>query len=64
LLPAARHVRDHSLKASQQAGNDVYAYLIAQRDYQDMVRQYRDALVRFRRATLKLNTVVGLRILP
>jgi outer membrane protein, heavy metal efflux system len=64
LLPAARHVRDHSLKASEQADGDVYAYLIAQRDYQDMVRQYRDALVRHRRAMLKLNTVVGLRILP
>jgi cobalt-zinc-cadmium efflux system outer membrane protein len=64
LLPAARHVRDHSLKASEVAGGDVYAYLIAQRDYQDLVRQYRDALVRHRRAMLKLNTVVGLRILP
>lgn len=64
LLPAARHVRDHSLKASEPAGEDVYAYLIAQRDYQDIVRQYRDSLVRHRRAMLKLNTVVGLRILP
>ncbi|HEY4308617.1 MAG TPA: TolC family protein [Pirellulales bacterium] len=64
LLPAAKHVRDHSLKASEKEGEDVYAYLIAQRDYQDLVRQYRDALVRHRRAMLKLDSVVGLRILP
>jgi len=64
LLPDARRVRDLSLQASEQAGGDAYAYLIAQRDYQDLVRQYRDALVRHRRAMLKLNTVVGLRILP
>ena len=64
LLPAARHVRDHSLKLSQEAGGDVNSYLIAQRDYQDLVRQYRDALVRHRRAMLKLNTAVGLRVLP
>lgn len=64
LLPAAREVRDHSLKASERENEDVYAFLIAQRDYQDLVRQYRDALVRHRRAMLKLNTVVGLRVLP
>ncbi len=64
LLPTAREVRDHSLKASEKENEDVYAYLIAQRDYQDLVRQYRDALVRHRRAMLKLNTVVGLRVLP
>ncbi len=64
LLPAARHVRDHSLEMSQRDGGDVYAYLIAQRDFQDLVRQYRDALVRHRRAMLKLNTAVGMRVLP
>ena len=64
LLPAARHVRDSSLKTSEKEGQDVYAYLIAQRDYQDLVRQYRDALIRHRRAMLKLDTVVGLRVLP
>ena len=30
----------------------------------EIVRQYRDTLVRHRRAMLKLNTAVGLRILP
>jgi cobalt-zinc-cadmium efflux system outer membrane protein len=64
LLPAARRVRDDSLKLSEKAGGDIYAYLIAQRDYQDLVRQYRDALVRHRRSMLKLNSVVGMRILP
>jgi cobalt-zinc-cadmium efflux system outer membrane protein len=64
LLPAARHVRDHSLKLAHESGGDVNSYLIAQRDYQDLVRQYRDALVRHRRAMLKLNTAVGMRVLP
>jgi cobalt-zinc-cadmium efflux system outer membrane protein len=64
LLPAARRVRDDSLKLSEKAGGDIYAYLIAQRDYQDLVRQYRDALVRHRRSMLKLNSVVAMRILP
>lgn len=64
LLPAARRVRDDSLKLSEKAGGDIYAYLIAQRDYQDLVRQYRDALVRHRRSMLKLNSTVAMRILP
>jgi len=64
LLPAARRVRDDSLKISEKAGGDIYAYILAQRDYQDLVRQYRDSLVRHRRAMLKLNSVVAMRILP
>jgi len=64
LLPAARRVRDDSLKLSEKAGGDLYGYMIAQRDYQDLVRQYRDALVRHRRSMLKLNTVVAMRLLP
>jgi cobalt-zinc-cadmium efflux system outer membrane protein len=43
---------------------DAIAYLNAERDYNDIVRQYRDTLVRHRRSMLKLNTAVGQRILP
>ncbi|MBI2824225.1 MAG: TolC family protein [Planctomycetia bacterium] len=64
LLPAARHVRDHTLKFSTRPGEDIYGYLIAQRDYQELVRQYRDALIRHRRSMLRLNTVVGMRVMP
>ena len=39
-------------------------YLDAQQDFNEVVRQYRDALVRHRRAILDLNTAVGERVLP
>jgi outer membrane protein, heavy metal efflux system len=43
---------------------DVVTYLNARRDYNDVVRQYVDLLVRHRRSMLGLNTAVGQRILP
>ena len=42
----------------------VLDYLEAQLAFNEVVRQYRDALVRHRRAILDLNTAVGERILP
>ena len=42
----------------------VLDYLEAQLAFNDVVKQYRDALVRHRRAILDLNTAVGERILP
>ncbi|MBV8229866.1 MAG: hypothetical protein JO329_07780, partial [Planctomycetaceae bacterium] len=43
---------------------DVVIYLNAQRDYNDVVKQYLDTVVRHRRSMLALNTVLGQRILP
>jgi cobalt-zinc-cadmium efflux system outer membrane protein len=43
---------------------DALAYLNAQRSYNDIVRQYRDTVVRHRRSMLRLNTVIGRRLLP
>lgn len=43
---------------------DAVAYLNAQRSYNDIVRQYRDTVVRHRRSMLRLNSVVGQRLLP
>lgn len=43
---------------------DFIFYLTARKDYFDVFRQYRDALVRHRRAQLNLNTAVGVRIFP
>jgi cobalt-zinc-cadmium efflux system outer membrane protein len=37
-------------------------YLNAQRDYNDVARQYLEALARQRRAVLRLNTAVGCRL--
>jgi len=64
LEPAARLVRDDTLRLYQGGEVNVVAYLNAQREYQDTVKQYLDTVVRHRRAMLALNTVLGQRILP
>jgi len=64
LLPSARRVRDSVLRQFEQGEVDAIAYLNAQRDHNDVVRQYRDTLVRHRRGMLRLNTAVGERVLP
>jgi len=43
---------------------DVTLLLNVQREYNDVVRQYRDTAVRHRRSMFALNTAVGSRILP
>jgi cobalt-zinc-cadmium efflux system outer membrane protein len=64
LLPNARMEHDRANKLYEQGKLEELAFLTAERDYDQVVRQYRDTLVRHRRAMLKLNTAVGLRILP
>jgi cobalt-zinc-cadmium efflux system outer membrane protein len=64
LLPAAAQVLQTSRLNYQRGNIDVVAFLSAQRDYNEVVRQYRDLLVQGRRGALKLNTVVGQRIMP
>ena len=64
LLPASERVRDDALKLFSQGEQDVVSYLNAQRDYNDVIRQYRDTAVRHRRSMLRLNTAVGRRVLP
>ena len=64
LLPATQRVRDDALKLYREGEQDVVSYLNAQRDYNDVIRQYRDTAVRHRRSMLKLNTAVGRRVLP
>ena len=64
LEPAARQVRDDTLRLYQGGEVNVVIYLNAQREYQDTVKQYLDTVVRHRRAMLALNTVLGQRILP
>jgi cobalt-zinc-cadmium efflux system outer membrane protein len=62
VLPRARRMRDQTLKLLTRGDQGAIAYLNVQREYSDVVRQYRDSLIRQRRAALKLNTVVALRI--
>ncbi|MBV8230164.1 MAG: TolC family protein [Planctomycetaceae bacterium] len=64
LLPAARQFRDDTFTLYVRGDLDALANLNAQRDYNEAVRQYRDAAVRHRRSMLALNTAVGQRILP
>jgi cobalt-zinc-cadmium efflux system outer membrane protein len=64
LLPSARRVRDTTLRQFELGEIDAIAYLNAERDYNDIVRQYRETIIRHRRSMLKLNTAVGQRILP
>ena len=64
MLPGARRVLDEKERsvASGIAGRDVM--LSARKDYNDVARQYGEALLRHRRDMLKLNTAVGQRLLP
>lgn len=64
ILPDARGVLDEKqrLFSSGREGQD--ALLAARKDYNDVVRQYSEALLRHRRDMLKLNTAVGQRLLP
>lgn len=64
LLPAARRVRNDTYRLYVGGEVDIVAYLNAQREYNDVVRQYRDTLTRHRRSMLALNTTLGIRLLP
>jgi len=64
LLPNARLEHDRATQLYFDGKLDELSFLTAERDFDQIVRQYRDTLVRHRRAMLKLNTAAGVRILP
>jgi cobalt-zinc-cadmium efflux system outer membrane protein len=64
ILPDARTIRDEKHRLLLTGGKDVGSFLEALRDYDEVVGQYLEAVVRHRRAMLKLNTAVGQCILP
>jgi cobalt-zinc-cadmium efflux system outer membrane protein len=64
VLPRSKRIRDLTAGLLKQGEVSAVEYLNAQKDYNEVVRQYRDALIRHRRSMLRLNTVVGERILP
>jgi cobalt-zinc-cadmium efflux system outer membrane protein len=64
ILPRARRLRDQRFALYTQGQENFVIYLSANRDYNEVVRQYRDSLIRHRRSMLRLNTAVGQRILP
>jgi cobalt-zinc-cadmium efflux system outer membrane protein len=64
LLPNAKLEHDRTYRLYVEGKADELTFLTAERDFDQVVRLYRDTLVRHRRAMLKLNTAVGLRVLP
>ena len=64
VLPRARSIRNQTFKLFQVGEVSAIEYLNAQREYSEIVRQYRDSLVKQRRAGLHLNTAIGLRLIP
>jgi cobalt-zinc-cadmium efflux system outer membrane protein len=64
LLPDLEELRQKILSRQPGQQIDLGEYLHAQQDLDDLGRQYRDLLVRHRRAMLNINTVVGRRVLP
>lgn len=64
VLPKLKEVRDKKYNMLVQGQEQALVFLDAQREYNEVVRQYRDTLVRRRRAVLKLNTVIGQRLFP
>jgi cobalt-zinc-cadmium efflux system outer membrane protein len=64
VLNQAQEVLKTYRKQLETGALDPLQFLNIQREYNDVVRQYRDALIRHRRSMLDLNTAVGRRLLP
>ena len=64
VLPAARRVRDVAVNRFKTGEGSPEEYLEAQRQFNEVVKQYRDALIGHRDDILDLNTAVGVRLLP
>jgi cobalt-zinc-cadmium efflux system outer membrane protein len=64
LLPAASEALENALRLYRLGEEGQFVVLDAQREYNTVVRDYLEALIRRRRSMLELNTAVGQRILP
>lgn len=64
IVPASAQVRDGVYQQYRSGEKSLLDFLSAQKDHNEIVRQYRDAVIRHRRGMLDLNTTVGRRILP
>jgi cobalt-zinc-cadmium efflux system outer membrane protein len=64
ILADARSLREQKQRLYQQGQAGLDVYLEARKDYNEVVREYLEALARQRRAAFKLNTAVGQRIVP
>jgi cobalt-zinc-cadmium efflux system outer membrane protein len=64
ILPDARAVRDEQDRLFANGRASLDSWLEAQREYEEIVHDYLEALVYHRRTMLRLNSAVGQRILP
>ncbi len=64
ILLHAHRLHEDRYRRFVEEQKDLRSYLSAHRDYQETIRDYLEALARHRRAMLRLNTVVGQRLLP
>lgn len=64
VLPASERVRQGIQRLYERGERSRFDIYEAQRKHNELVRQYRDAVISHRRAMLHLNTVVGRRVLP
>ena len=64
ILPKSEQVRQGIIKLEESGEKSRLDVLEAQRQHNELVRQYRDTVIAHRRAMLRLNTAVGQRILP
>ena len=64
VVPASRKVLQRTVRRFEVGEASPEDYLEAQREFNEVFRDYRETLVRHRRAMLDLNTAVGARILP
>ncbi len=64
LRPAAEQVLQTIKRQYDEGSIDVISYISARQEYNQVVRQYLDTLIRFRLNMLNLNQAVGRRLLP
>lgn len=64
VLPAARRTRDLAFGRYRRDPSKIDQYTSQQQNYNQVVQQYRNALLQHRQDTLSLNTAVGIRIMP
>ena len=64
LRPAAEQVLQTIKRQYDEGSIDVISYISARHEYNQVVRQYLDTLIRHRLATLNLNQALGRRLLP
>lgn len=64
ILPASTRIRHSAAELYARGEKGLLDVLDAQRAHNEIVRQYREAVIRHRRSMLRLNTAVGRRLLP